>query len=222
MTTRSLRATFDREFNEVRQDLTKMGTMVTEAIRHAIEALKERDTRLAEEVVANDQHINQKRFQIEEACLELIATQQPTASDLREVVAIMHMVVEMERMGDYAAGIAKTVIMMEDEPLLKTMKRIPRMGEISCQMLTDSLQAFEKRDMEWARQIAARDTEIDELYQEVFRRLIKIMAKEPDMVTRCTYLMWCAHNVERIADRVTNIAEQIIFINTGDLGELHV
>jgi phosphate transport system protein len=137
----------------------------------------------------------------------LIATQQPAASDLREIVAIMHMVVEMERMGDYAAGIAKTVIMMEEEPLLKTFKKIPKMGEISCQMLTDSIQAFEKRDTDWARQIAARDTEIDELYQDVFRRLIKIMAKEPDMMPlflRCVAPQSGAHRRPCYEYRRTN------------------
>jgi len=221
MSTHSLRATFDREFNDVRQDFYKMSLMVIGAIQRAITALKERDTKLAEEIIQSDRQINQQRFRIEEACLALIATQQPAATDLREIVAIMHMVVDMERMGDHAAGIAKTVIMMEEEPLLKTIKKIPRMGEISCQMLEESIQAFEKRDMEWAHRIADRDAEMDELYEEVFHRLIKIMAKDTEMITRCTYLMWCAHNLERIADRVTNIAEQIIFVNTGNLGELN-
>jgi phosphate transport system protein len=216
----NLRATFDREFDQIRQDLAKMGELVGEAIGNAMQSLVERDQQLAEEIIANDAQINDLRFQIEEACLALIATQQPAASDLREIVAIMHMVVEMERMGDHAAGIAKTVIMMSEEPLLKTLKKIPKMGEISRQMLADSIQAFAQRDIEWARQIAAQDSKMDELYQDVFHRLIKIMAKKPDMVTRCTYLMWSAHNLERIADRVTNIAEQIVFMTTGNLGEL--
>jgi phosphate transport system protein len=218
--TSSLRATFDREFEETRQSLYQMADMVGIAIDQSLHALVNRDLKLAEEIIADDENINKMRFKIEEDCLALIATQQPAASDLREIIAIIHMVVEMERMGDYAAGIAKTTIMMSDEPLLKTLKKFPKMGEISREMLYDSIQAFKQRNSDWAREIAARDTEIDDLYQSIFNKLIKIMAKEPEMVARCTYLMWCAHNLERIADRVTNIAEQTIFMTTGDLKEL--
>jgi phosphate transport system protein len=220
--TSSLRATFDREFEETRQDLYQMADMVGVAIDQSLNALVNRDLKLAEEIIADDDQINNMRFKIEEGCLALIATQQPAASDLREIIAIIHMVVEMERMGDYAAGIAKTTIMMSDEPLLKTLKKFPRMGEISREMLYDSIQAFKQHNSDWAREIAARDTQIDDLYQSIFHKLIKIMAKEPEMVTRCTYLLWCAHNLERIADRVTNIAEQTIFMTTGDLKELKV
>lgn len=216
----SLRSAFDNEFNDLRQNLIIMGNLVGEAIERSLKALIERDQQLAEEIIANDQKINNLRFQIEEQALALIATQQPAASDLREIVAIMHVVVEMERMGDHAAGIAKTVIMMSEEPLLKTIKKIPKMGELSHQMLADSIQAFIEKNTARAREIADQDTVMDELYKAVFHRLIKIMARKSDMVTRCTYLMWCAHNLERIADRVTNIAEQIIFMTTGNLGEL--
>jgi phosphate transport system protein len=215
-----LRATFDREFDEVRHKLIEMSVLVDTAIDRSIMALMSRDTKLADEIIAGDVQINKLRFQIEEDCLALIATQQPAASDLREIIAILYMIVEMERMGDYAAGIGKTVILMEEEPLLKTFKKIPKMAEISRKMLADSIQAFIKRDPIWAREIATRDNEIDELYKIVFQRLIKIMAKEHDMVTRCTYLMWCSHNLERIADRVINITEQIIFMTTGMLKEI--
>ena len=215
-----LRITFDREFEDTRQNLYHLADLVSTAISQSLEALVNRDLKLAELIITNDVGINKLRFKIEEECLALIATQQPAASDLREIIAIIHLIVEMERMGDYAAGIAKTTIMMSEEPLLKTLKKFPKMGEISQQMLADSIQAFKQRDADWARDIAARDTEIDDLYQSIFHKLIKIMAKEPEMVTRCTYLMWCAHNLERIADRVTNIAEQVIFMTTGDIGEL--
>jgi phosphate transport system protein len=214
-----IRSTFDREFDEVRSDLVGMSVLVDTAIDRSIRALMERDTKLADEIISGDVEINKYRFKIEEACLALIATQQPAASDLREIIAILYMIVEMERMGDYAAGIAKTVILMEEEPLLKTFKKISKMAEISRHMLSDSIQAFMKRDPVWAREIATRDNEIDELYKIVFQRLIKIMAKEHDMVARCTYLMWCSHNLERIADRVINISEQITFMTTGMLKE---
>lgn len=214
-----IRSTFDHEFDEVRTNMIKMSVLVDTAIDHSMKALAERDTNLADIIINGDVEINKARFQIEEECLTIIATQQPAASDLREIIAILYMIVEMERMGDYAAGIAKTVILMEEEPLLKTFKKLFKMADISRQMLADSIQAFMKRDPVWAREIAARDNEIDELYKVVFQRLIKIMAKEHDMVARCTYLMWCSHNLERIADRVINISEQIVFMTTGMLKE---
>ncbi len=217
--TPGIRATFDREFDEVRGKLARMSELVDAAIDQSMQALSDKNIKLAETVISGDAEINKYRFQIEEDCLTLIATQQPAAADLREIIAILYMIVEMERMGDYAAGIAKTVILMEEEPLLKTFKKMFKMADISRQMLTDSMQAFTRRDPVWAKEIADRDQKIDKLYQAIFLRLIKIMAKDPDMVPRCTYLMWCAHNLERLADRVINISEQIIFMTTGMLKE---
>ena len=214
-----IRSTFDREFDQLRSELLGMSVLVDTAIDHSMQALLERDTNLADSVINGDVEINKSRFEIEEDCLTLIATQQPTASDLREIIAILYMIVEMERMGDYAAGISKTVILMDEEPLIKTFKKLFKMADISRHMLSDSIQAFIKRDPVWAREIARRDSEIDELYKIVFQRLVKIMAKDPDMVIRCTYLMWCSHNLERIADRVINISEQIVFMTTGLLKE---
>jgi phosphate transport system protein len=214
-----IRTTFDRELDEVRSELLGMSVLVDTAIERSMQALMDRDTNLADTVIAGDTEINKARFKIEEDCLALIATQQPAASDLREIIAILYMIVEMERIGDYAAGISKTVILMGEEPLLKTFKKIFRMAEISRNMLAESIQAYLKRDPVWAHEIVTKDNEIDELYNIVFQRLIKIMAKEHDMVTRCTYLMWCSHNLERIADRVINISEQIVFMTTGMLKE---
>jgi len=218
--THGIRTAFDNEFNAIRQSLHQMSGLIDIAIDSALTALSEQNPKLAKKVIESDAQINHQRFEIQEACLALIATQQPAARDLREIVAILYMVVELERIGDYAAGIAKTVILMKEEPLLKTFKKIPRMGEIARHMLTDVMVAFTNRDTDAARMIANRDTEVDDLYQDVMRRLIKIMVKEPEMVTRCTYLSWCAHNLERIADRVTNLTEQIIFMTTGQMEEI--
>lgn len=218
--THGIRATFDHEFESIRQNLHHMSEVIDTAISLAIKSLTGQNIKLANKIIDGDNNINQLRYNIQESCLALIATQQPTASDLREIVAILYIVVELERIGDYAAGIAKTVIMMEEEPLLKTFKKIPRMGEIARLMLNDAMIAFSHRDSTAALMIAERDNEIDQLYEGVFHRLIKIMAKDSEMVTRCTYLTWCAHNLERIADRVTNIAEQIIFMTTGQIGEI--
>jgi len=197
-----------------------MGSMVTEAINRSMKALEETDPKLAKLVIEDDAQINLLRYQIEEDCLALIATKQPAARDLRVVIGALNIVVEMERIGDYAAGISKTVLRMRHEPLLKTLKKIFKMGELSQKMLSDSLEAFVQQDVERARQIASMDPEMDQLYKDVFDRLVGLMAKDPDIVTRAIYLMWTAHNLERIADRVTNIAERTIFVTTGDMTEL--
>ncbi len=222
MADRGPRATLDQEARAINDDLLRMQKLVDQSILRSVDSLKRRDQTLAQQVIDEDVEINDMRFKIEEACLSLIATQQPAASDLRSVIAAMHMVVEMERMADHASGIAKTVIMMGDEPLLKPLVDIPKMAELARDMLRDSLQAYNARDAEKARQIAVRDDDMDGLYRAVFDELVKIMSKTPGSASRATYLLWCAHNLERIGDRVTNIAERVIFVNTGDMQELNV
>ncbi len=212
--------TFDREFDGIMTDVQNMAQKVSQAIERSMQALYENDTALAQQIIAADAEINALRYKVESESLALIATQQPTAGDLRAVIAAMHIVVEIERMGDHVKGIAKTVIMMEEEPLLKTFKKIRKMGNLSYEMLDSAIQAFVERDAEKARAIAGRDPEMDELYRAVFDKLVKVMAHKPELVARATYLMWCAHNLERIADRVTNIAERIIFMATGTFGDL--
>jgi len=222
MADRSPRATLDQEARAINDDLLRMQKLVDQSILRSVDSLKRRDQTLAQQVIDEDVEINDLRFKIEEDCLTLIATQQPAASDLRSVIAAMHMVVEMERMADHATGIAKTVIMMGDEPLLKPLVDIPKMAELARDMLRNSLQAYNARDAEQARQIAVRDDDMDGLYRAVFDELVKIMSKTPGSATRATYLLWCAHNLERIGDRVTNIAERVIFVNTGDMQELNL
>jgi phosphate transport system protein len=211
---------FDREFGGITDALRRICDMVEQAIARSMQALEENDSKLAKQIIEEDAQINFLRYRIEEDCLALIATKQPAARDLRQVIGAMNIVVELERIGDYAAGIAKTVLRMRHEPLLKTFKKIFKMGSLSRQMLTDSLMAFLDQDVERARLIASMDPEMDQLYQDVFDRLVEVMAKDPDLVTRCIYLMWIAHNLERIADRVTNIAERTIFVTTGEMTEL--
>ncbi len=217
-----LRAAFDRGLEAISQDTLRLQGMVDQAIERALESLKNRDRVLAQQVIDGDQQVNDLRFKIEEDCLALIATQQPTATDLRAVIAIMNVAVEMERMADHAAGIAKTVIRMGDEPLLKPLIDIPKMAELARAMLRESVEALLERDADRARAVAARDDEMDALYRAVFDELVEIMAHRPDTVERATYLLWCAHNLERIADRVTNIAERAVFIRTGAMKELNI
>jgi len=199
-----------------------MSKMVDQAIARALESLQNRDQSLAKQVIEEDEAINTLRFKIEEACLALIATQQPAAHDLRAVIAAMSIVIDMERMADHAAGIAKTVIRMGDEPLLKPLIDIPLMVQLARDMLSGSLRAFVEQDAESARSIASQDDEMDILYRAIFDELVEIMAHKPDSVERATYLLWCAHNLERIGDRVTNIAERVVFVSTGDMRELNV
>lgn len=215
------RTMYDREFAQVRDDLLRLGALVDQAIRFSIDSLRKRDRVLAEQIIREDAQINALRFKVEEACLALIATQQPTAGDLRAVVAAMNIVVDMERMADHASGIAKTVLRMGDEPLVKPLIDIPRMAQCAQEMLSGSLKAFIEQDAKAAKAIAARDEEIDHLYKAIFDELMHIMAADPTTIPRATYLLWCAHSLERIGDRVTNIAERIVFMTTGDMKELN-
>ena len=217
-----LRAAYDYEYARVQDQILRLGSLVDEAIERSLECLQNRDRSLAQAVIDDDQAVNDLRFEIEEECLALIATQQPIASDLRAVVAAMNIIVEIERMGDYATGIAKTVILMGDEPLLKPLIDIPKMTTLAREMLRICLKAFIEGDAETARSVAAQDDEMDILYRAVFDELVEIMAHKPDSVSRATYLLWCAHNLERIGDRVTNIAERVIFMSTGDMKELNI
>lgn len=212
---------FDQKFISIRDNLLRIGQLIDVAIDRALTALKNQDENLARQIVADDVTINDLRFTVEEDCLALIATQQPAASDLRAVISAMNIVNDMERMADHATGIAKTVIRMGNQPLLKQLNDIPRMGNFARDMLKRSLDAFLARDAEAARAIAAQDDEIDHMYKAVFDEVIQMMARDPNAIQGGTYLLWCAHNLERIGDRVTNIAERVIFMTTGTMKELN-
>ena len=215
------RSSLDRELRAIEDDMLRMGELVNEAIQGSLRALAERDRGLAQQVVDGDAVINRLRFDIEEACLALMATQQPAASDLRTVVAAMNVVGDLERMADHAAGNARIVMRMGDEPLLKPLIDIPRMADVCRSMIRDSLQAFVRRDGERARQIAAMDDQIDGLYQQVFRELLSFMVEDPKTTSRALFLLFAAHNLERIGDRATNIAERVLFMTSGVMRELN-
>jgi phosphate transport system protein len=194
--------------------------MVDKAISRSMEALKKRDLELARKVIADDQKINQKRVDTEERCIELIATQQPVASDLRVIIAVLNIIVDLERIGDHAEGIANIVLMIGDEPPLKPLIDLPRMAEKTRDMLQRSLGAFIKRDADAARKISGEDDEVDNLYDQVFRELLTFMMNDPRTILRATRLIWVAHNLERSADRVTNICERVVFTVTGKMEEI--
>lgn len=215
-----MRTTYHKKLREIQDDILVMGSMVGKAILSSVNSLKNRDLELAHQIIANDQRINNQRFTIEEKCIELIATQQPMAGDLRIIVAIFNITTEIERIGDYAVGIARITIMLGDEPLLKPLIDIPRMAEQTADMLRRSLDAFVNRNAETAKKICTEDDLIDHLYDQVFRELLTFMLEDPKTITRATRLMWAAHNLERAADRVTNICERIAFIVTGKMEEI--
>ena len=216
------RNVFDRHLAEIQEEMLVMADMVESAIKRSIQALKSRDVELARQVIADDIKINQKRYDDEERCLELIATQQPLASDLRTIVAVLHMIVDLERMGDHAEGIAKIAVILGDEPPLKPYVDLPRMADLAVEMLRESLEAFKHRDADRARSIMDRDDEVDALYDQVYRELLTYMLGDPRTIERATHLIWVAHNLERIADRVTNICERVVFLVTGKIEELNV
>lgn len=215
-----IRTIFHKRLHEIQDDILAMGSMVEKAISRSIEALKNRDLALAQQIIQDDQKINQKRFGIEEKCIQLIATQQPMASDLRIIVAVLNIITELERIGDHAEGIAKITVMIGDEPPLKPLIDIPRMAQKTNEMLRRSLEAFINRDAESATKIAAEDDEVDNLYNQVFRELLVFMMDDPKTITRATRLIWVAHNLERSADRVTNICERVVFVVTGKMKEI--
>jgi len=215
-----IRSTFHKKLREIEDDVLVMGGMVGTAILRSIECLTTRDIVLAKQIVADDKIINEKRFEIEEKCIQLIATQQPMANDLRIIVAVLNIITEVERIGDYAAGIAKIAIMIGDEPPLKPLIDIPRMAEQTVDMLRRSLDAFINHNTEVARKISTEDDVIDQLYDQIFSELLNIMLEDPKTITRATRLIWVAHDLERSADRVTNICERVIFVETGKMEEI--
>ena len=220
MTTSSIRSALDREETKIKDDILRMGSMVEMAIDRAIAALKQRDGALAQQVIDEDKLINQQRYKIEDECLTVIATQQPTAHDLRVIVAATHVAVELERMADHAEGIAKLTLLMLDQPLLKPLIDIPIMANAVKDMTRTGLDAFIRNDAELARQIIARDEEVDGMYQQIFRELLTYMLEDPKNISRATFLLWVAHNLERIGDRATNLCERTIFVSTGQMGDL--
>jgi len=215
------RATLDRELIEINDGLLRIGSLVDAAIERSIHSLAHRDMALARQVDADDAKVNALRFQVEEECLALIARQQPAASDLRAVLAAFSIVTDLERMGDHAAGIARTVLHMGDEPLLKPLIDLPRMAETCREMLRLALQAYVERDAEKARPIVAMDDTVDGLYTQIFREILSYMVEDPQTTSRGLYLMFAAHNLERIGDRVTNIVERILFMTSGEMRELN-
>ncbi len=213
------RETFDEQLKALEQDILGMGALVDRAIDLSVEALAKRDIELSRRVIREDEAINQAQHDIEERCLVLIATQQPLASDLRVIFAIANIATELERMADHAKGIGQIGVMMGPREPLKPLVDIPRMAKKARWLLERELEAFVNRDVELARSLGSEDDEVDRLYDQVFRELLIFMMDDPRTITRATYLLWVAHNLERTADRAINIGERVVFLVEGRVEE---
>ena len=215
-----IRKTFENEIQQVKDDVLLLGSMVEHAIIASVEALKKRDLKAAEKIILEDREINKKRFAIESQLMILISTQQPMAHDLRLLASTMEIISELERMGDYAKGIANINMRMGEQPLLKPLIDIPRMAQVGTDMLHRSLTAFVNEDVAAAQAIPVEDDEVDALYNQVYRELMMFIIQDPKSIERANWLLWVAHNLERVADRVTNICERTVFIVTGEMKEI--
>ena len=214
------RATFERELGRLHDETLALGSMVRQAISEAVDALMERDLETSRRLVAGDQVINEKRFSIEADTLATIATQQPMASDLRRLAAILEIITELERIGDYAKGISRISLMLEEGRILQTLSEIRTMAEKALDMLRRSLDAFVKQDVDLARSIPPEDEEVDALYNRLYRELLDYIIKDQGLIEEASQLLWVAHNLERAADRVTNICERVVFTSTGEMVEM--
>jgi phosphate transport system protein len=216
-----VREVFEQELQRLEDEMMTMASMVETAITDSVKALKQRDTEASRRLIVQDREINELRFTIEMDCLIAIATQQPVATDLRTLAAILDITKELERMGDYAKGIGRINLMIGEGPLMKPLLDIPLMAEKARDMLHRALQAFVQRDVALARAIPAEDEEVDQRYDQVYRELITYIMADPKTIQQANYLLWTAHNLERVADRVTNICERVVFTVTGELTELN-
>lgn len=217
-----VRVVLDTGLHTLQSDVLTLGSMVEKAIHQAVEALRHQDATLARQIIENDRQINALRFKIEDATLALIATQQPLLHDLRTLAAILNIITDLERMGDHAEGLATICLMLGDEPLIKPLIDIPRMADTVVDMLRRALLAFSEHDVVSARRIGRDDDVVDALYNQVYRELLTYMLDDAHTIHQATLLLWVAHNLERMGDRVTNICERVIFTETGRMQELKV
>ena len=216
------REQFQAELTGLQDGFLEMGAMVDRQIERSLQSLVERDISLAGAVVRDDDDVNRKRYELDNRALLLLAQQAPMASDLRVVISVLSMIIDLERMGDHAKGIGAIVQMMAGEPLVKPLVDIPEMAVRARAMLNSALDAFVERDVDAARRVGEADDGVDDLQNRVYSDLVAIMIKDPSTVEPCTHLLWVSHNLERIADRATNIAERVIFTVTGELAEMDV
>ncbi|MGA2477143.1 MAG: phosphate signaling complex protein PhoU [Spirochaetia bacterium] len=214
------REKFEHDLRRLQDEILELGAMAENAVTESVQALKNQDLAKAHAIMDGDKAINEKRYAIENEALTLIATQQPMAGDLRTLAAIFEIATELERIADYAKGIANIAVMIGSEILIKPLVDVPHMAAKACDMLHRSLEAFLRSDVEAARALPREDAEVDALYDRIYRELITYIMADPKALDQATRLTWVAHNLERVADRVGNICERIVFSITGHGEEL--
>jgi phosphate transport system protein len=215
------RETFERQLQMILDQVLVLGSMVEQAVLNSLDSLKRRDLAAARRIYEADMQINEKRYSIESGCITLIATQQPMARDVRFLAAILEIITELERIGDYAKGICKITLLLSEEvidPVL--VYELQQMATLGLDMLRRALDAFVAGDAVIAREIPLEDSKVDQLYNQVYRKLVEQMTADTTTVDRANHMMWAAHNLERMADRVTNICERIVYVATGEMKEL--
>lgn len=217
----AVRQSFEDDLKALEQDILRMGSLVEEAIAQSIRSLARQDVEMAEEVIRNDGFIDDLEFEIEDRCLKLIATQQPMAKDLRRISTGLHIIIDLERMGDHASDIARVAKFIADEPLIKPLIDIPRMAELAQKMVKDCLDAYVQESVELAYSLAEADDLVDHLYSQVFRELLTYMMEDPRTIKQATYLLLVSRYLERIADHATNVGERVIYLVTGERKDLN-
>ena len=215
-----MRKAFEEEIQQIKDEILLLGSMVEQAVLNSVEQMKKRDVAASQALYDADEEINARRYAIEEQVMVAIATQQPMAHDLRLLASLLEVAGELERMGDYAKGIARINVLMGDQPLLKPLIDIPRMARKGTDMLHRALTAFMNEDAETARIIPDEDDEVDALYDQIYHELMMFVIQDPKAIERSNWLLWVAHNLERVADRVTNICERTIFVATGSIKDI--
>jgi phosphate transport system protein len=216
------RVLFHKEIESLQDDVLVLGSMAEKALLDAMEALRDGDQQWSQKIIDDDQRINAKRFEIEQKCIFVIASQQPMAADLRSLVSMLFIVTDLERIADHAEGIARINMLLGDEPLPRRLELLPAMADRAVTMLRDSLKAYTERDIEEARRICEADDEVDRLQDRIYEEVTKAMIADPATIQRNTYLLWTSHNLERIADRCTNICERVIYMVTGEMEEINI
>lgn len=215
------RLAFHGELRRLEDSLVGMADTVSNAIQESVAALQQRDTDLARHIVDADDDVNSRYGDIERGVMELIATQQPMATDLREILAISAIATDLERIGDHAKGIARITMRLGDDPQLDPGVRISRMAELTSELQSGVIDAFVHRDAEAASRVAARDDELDDLYEDIYRSLLETMMTDRTVIEAAGRQLWVAKSLERVGDHVTNIAERVVFVVTGEIVELN-
>ena len=216
-----IRESFDKELTNLQNDVLSLGNMVEGMLADSVLFLKTRDFAGSDRVIEQDKRVNEKRFEIENEVLTIIALRQPIATDLRVLAAMLEIASELERIGDYAKGISKVNLLIGEQKLIKPLIDIPLMCEKVQHMLRTVLTAFVRRDADLARSIPPMDDEVDALYNQVYRELATYIMTTPSCLDQANYLLWAAHNLERTGDRVINLCERVVFTVTGKLEELN-